>query len=520
MTQPPLKPWSQVDDDHDAALHADLESHAQNNAEVEAPRARTLPDIDRLKSIYAAAPVGLATAWLLLASLTGGPGVGAASALAVAALLGAAFAILILTYVARRRRLHAIRQGLRSAVDDAGSLEDANISPDLQPMLQDAEDKAKDLEKQLNDIAEERKRVMLDLSLATSQTRQLDAILRSVVEPILVVDAFGQIIFTNRPAETLFAFTADDVLRRPFDAVVAEQSLKDAFNEAREADARSGRRRSEFERNGRTWTVTLAPLIGDQPANAGAGERHGVVAVFRDITKEREAARLKSEFVSKVTHELRTPLSSIRAYVEMLVDGEATDEKTRAEYYDIIRSAADRLGRLIDNMLNISRIEAGTVRINKEPLSVAMVVKEGVDVTKPQAEEKNIELNVELVPLVHRIEADRDLLSQAVINLLSNAIKYTPPQGRVDVLMTADEEAKTIKIEVKDTGVGIPAEDIPKMFQKFFRVEANKEMAKGTGLGLHLVKHVVETVHSGRVTLASEVNKGSTFGIVLPLASS
>jgi two-component system phosphate regulon sensor histidine kinase PhoR len=240
---------------------------------------------------------------------------------------------------------------------------------------------------------------------------------------------------------------------------------------------------------------------------------------LRDVTKKREADKMKSEFVARAAHELRTPLSSIRAYVEMLVDGEAADEQMRKEYYDIIQTSADRLGRMIDNMLNISRIEAGTVRINKEPVAVSIIVKEAVDVVRPQADEKGISLIDDLTPVAYRIQADRDMIYQAVLNLLSNAIKYTPRDGKVQVRMTPHEENGTLCIEVSDTGVGIPKEDLPKMFEKFFRVEANKKMAKGTGLGLNLVKNIVETIHEGKVTLTSEVGKGSTFGMVLPLLS-
>jgi two-component system phosphate regulon sensor histidine kinase PhoR len=201
----------------------------------------------------------------------------------------------------------------------------------------------------------------------------------------------------------------------------------------------------------------------------------------------------------------------------MLVDGEAEEEATRKEFYEIIQTSADRLGRLIDNMLDISRIEAGTVRINKERISLAMVTREAIDMMRPKAVEKNIEFTESLTPVASSVMADRDLIYQAILNLIGNAIKYTPEGGKVCVKITPHEENQTILVEVCDTGVGIPEEDLPRMFGKFFRVEANKKMAKGTGLGLNLVKNIVESIHDGTVTLTSEVGKGSTFGISLPL---
>jgi two-component system phosphate regulon sensor histidine kinase PhoR len=287
---------------------------------------------------------------------------------------------------------------------------------------------------------------------------------------------------------------------------------------AREADSRVARRRAEQEIGDRLFAIALSPVAGEGSKESDGAVQHGVVAILRDITKDRQASKNKSEFVAHVAHELRTPLASIRAYVELLVDGEAADEKTRTEYYETIQSSAERLGRLIDNMLNISRIEAGTVRVNKEPVAIAMIVKEAAEMLRPQAEEKGVTLTEELTPVVYRVLADRDLIHEAIVNLLSNAIKYTPTGGRVSLRMTPQEQTRRIRIEVSDTGAGIPAEDIPRMFEKFFRVEANKKLAKGTGLGLSLVKQIVENVHNGELTLASEVGKGSTFAMVLPLA--
>jgi two-component system phosphate regulon sensor histidine kinase PhoR len=244
---------------------------------------------------------------------------------------------------------------------------------------------------------------------------------------------------------------------------------------------------------------------------------HVVVVTLRDVTREKEAARTTTEFVSHVAHELRTPLSSLKAYVELLTDGEAQDEATRRTYYDIIQTESERASRLIDNILNISRIESGLVKVSKEPIALAMVVREVVDVMRPQAERKSIALTEDLAPVMHEVLADRDMIYEAVMNLVSNAVKYTPEGGRVSVRMKVNEAEHAIRTEVSDTGVGIPEEDLPRMFEKFFRVKANKNVAKGTGLGLSLVRRIVETIHGGKVELSSRVGQGSTFSIQLPL---
>ncbi len=226
---------------------------------------------------------------------------------------------------------------------------------------------------------------------------------------------------------------------------------------------------------------------------------------------------MKNDFVSMVSHELRTPLASIKAYIEMLIDGEAVDEKTTAEFYDVIQNEASRLGRLIDNILNISRIEAGLVKADTLPQSLTAIVKEALDVMAPQLAQKGIRLVEHLAPDFCRTEGDREMLHQAVLNLLSNSVKYTPSGGTVTVRTDVDEAAGKIVTRIIDTGVGIPPQDLPFVFQKFYVAEVNSGMAQGTGLGLSLVKQIIETIHQGQVFVESHVGKGSTFGFELKL---
>ncbi len=201
----------------------------------------------------------------------------------------------------------------------------------------------------------------------------------------------------------------------------------------------------------------------------------------------------------------------------MLVDGEATDEKTRRDFYEIIQSESNRLGRLIDNILSISRIESGLVKVNKQPISLSVVMKDAIEVIAPQAKTKNISIEERVPPAFYQTLADRDMLYQALLNLMSNSVKYTPEGGRLIIETVVDESAKKVVAKITDNGVGIPAKDLPMLFGKFFRVESNNKMASGTGLGLSLVKHIVEGVHQGRVFVTSEEGKGSTFGFELPL---
>jgi two-component system phosphate regulon sensor histidine kinase PhoR len=202
----------------------------------------------------------------------------------------------------------------------------------------------------------------------------------------------------------------------------------------------------------------------------------------------------------------------------MLVDGEAPDDETRNEFYNVIQSETNRLSRLIDNMLNINRIESGMVKIHREAFALPTVIKAVADVMQPQARAKQLTLTDKPSPLYYQVHADRDMIYQAALNLVGNAVKYTPEGGSVTLETEVDEYAHQVVVKVTDTGPGIPDEAIPHLFDKFYRVDGHKKLAKGTGLGLNLVKHIVETIHGGAVSVSSEVGVGSTFSFSLPIA--
>ncbi len=518
MSDPASKPWSIRDDESDGVESGDAVAFDSISADG-AGFGSVAPDEGawrwtRLASPYYSLGAFIpATIWTLWSLQSGDPT--RAGNVGIATLCFIGIAILIIARLGHRAAvadlMRAVRQGVAANPNTSRTL-----ASDLRPIWRAVEEHSSNIEARTAELLDAHRRMSMDLTLSAAQRRLNADIFAALPDPILVLDSYGRLIYANAAAEEAFGFELESTMRQPIESLAIRDEFLKAVRHAREADLRAAERRVEFSMSERYFCAHLVPMAHEarQPGEQGG---HGLVILVRDITRERETSRKKSEFVAHVAHELRTPLSSIRAYVEMLVDGEAADEKTRAEYYEIIQTSAERLGRLIDNMLNISRIEAGTVRINKEPIAVSMVVKEACDMMRPSAEEKGLRLNEHLTPVMYRVLADRDLLYQSILNLISNAVKYTPTGGEVSVRMSANEEARTVRIEVQDTGVGIPKEDLPRMFQKFFRVEANKDVAKGTGLGLNLVKNIVETVHGGEITLASEAGKGSTFGMNLPL---
>lgn len=416
--------------------------------------------------------------------------------------------------VARRylELLSLVEQPGLEPVFNAGSLPALDQSSSWYRPLTRIRDYLASFQERQSEAATARTSLEIRLQRATTQLDLMSAVLTKIGEPVFAVDAYDEILLCNPAAEKLLG-SRDD--RRRLNDSLPSERLAGLIDEVRRRNV-AAHRSDEFEveaDGGKRWyRATVDNLChqraGDEPGNA--------VVVLRDVTAERDMNRQHAEFVSAASHEMKAPLAGIKAYVELLADGEAEDEETRDEFLGVINGQADRLQRLVENLLNIARIEAGVVKVSKQSYSVNEILAETLHVVGPTAEAKQITLVSDLSPLYLGALVDRDMLSQAVINLLSNAVKYTPCGGRVTLRSRlADHE---IQIEVEDTGVGLSEEDCVRVFEKFYRVEKDKAMAAGTGLGLALAQHIVEDVHGGKLSVRSKLGEGSTFCIVIPSA--
>jgi two-component system phosphate regulon sensor histidine kinase PhoR len=361
--------------------------------------------------------------------------------------------------------------------------------------------------------SKETKDLRLAVQLLKRQKRNTEAIIYSISDAVIVTDANDRLLMANEPAGEFFGFDIKEIILKPLEELVAKKELVKLIRNSRTTRMRHVRHELQFgaQDNILTYNCIISCIFDEDEQVCG------VVTVLHDITREKEISQMKNDFVGHVSHELKTPLASITAYSEMLVDGEATDEKTRGEFYSIIQNQAQRLNRLIEDILNISRIESGLIKVNKEPVSTALIVRDAVQMIKSYAAEKDIKVEDQTAIVFDQVNADKDMISQVVINLLSNAVKYTPNGGKVAINSEVDESKQVVRVTITDTGVGISAEELPHIFDKFYRVKANNKCAKGTGLGLNLVKQIVEKVHQGRVFVTSQVEKGSSFGFELPL---
>ena len=361
------------------------------------------------------------------------------------------------------------------------------------------------------------KDLQIQIQLSQRREKNTEAIIYSIRDAVIVIDEFDKLLMANEAAGTLFGFDFRTSRHKLISELIDADRHKfvELLSHSRQTGGRATRQEIEFFQEGKPKTFDcIISRVYDQ-----AERICGVVAAMHDITREKEISQMKNDFVSHVSHELKTPLASIMAYSEMLSDGEANDEQTKKEFYSVIQNQAKRLNRLIEDILNVSRIESGLIKVNKQPVSLTILVEEQLQMIKSYAEEKNIEIISQKPIVFDQVCADKDMISQVIVNLLSNAVKYTRPGGSVKIKTEVDEIAGLAKVTITDTGVGIPENELPHLFEKFYRVEANKNVAKGTGLGLNLVKQIIEKVHNGHVFVESKVGVGSTFGFELPLAA-
>jgi two-component system phosphate regulon sensor histidine kinase PhoR len=359
---------------------------------------------------------------------------------------------------------------------------------------------------------------------AAARQEQLETILGGLAEPVLAVNPFEELTLINSAAARLFALDEQSALGQPLAQMIKCPALVDLI-------ADTLRRKAPTQRHGeielidnqnspRPFAVHCRSLVAEErpgSVNAGPGRSPGVFAVLHDMAEIKAGQRRYADFISSVSHEMKSPLAGIKAYVELLADGEAEEPQVREEFLNVINSQANRLQRLIDNLLNLARIEAGVMNVSKSSVSLNELLGETLDIVRPAATARRITLSSDFSPLYLGVLADRDMLVQVAINLLSNAIKYTPEGGRVTLRSRmADTQ---VVFEVEDTGVGLAPEDQVKVFEKFYRVKKDRNMASGTGLGLPLAKHIVEDVHGGRLTVRSTPGDGSVFVVSMPTKS-
>jgi two-component system phosphate regulon sensor histidine kinase PhoR len=348
---------------------------------------------------------------------------------------------------------------------------------------------------------------VLDDLFATIRNRegQLDTILSSMDDSVIAVNMRRDIILANRAAADLWDLPENGIGQNIFEATRHEELTRilEKTMDSGETFTNEVRLRPGSER---TIAITSSPLQDPR------GRIQGAVAVMRDVTSLRHLEQMRQEFVSNVSHELRTPLTSIKGFVETLLNGHLDDKQLLERFLNIIKAETDRMIALINDLLDLSRIEGGKLRFNKAAVDMKKVFDDTVLLLQSKAEDKQITLQNNIYdPII--VEGDEKLLRQVALNLVDNGVKYTPEGGRVWI--EAEQGLDSVEFIVADTGVGIASEHLDRIFERFYRVDKGRaRQTGGTGLGLAIVKHIIDR-HKGTIAIESRVGKGTKIRITL-----
>jgi len=365
--------------------------------------------------------------------------------------------------------------------------------------------------------------IAAELAVLAGQREEFEAILRSMSEAVVVTGRRGDVVLLNGAAHRMFALAPDaNYLARDFVELCRDPRLQEFVARATAADATeliAGEVQIQLPAP-RALEVSAAPVRQNPSAAAW-------VFVFHDISRLKSYETMRSDFIANLTHELRTPLTALYGYAETLQKG-VDDPPTARRFLGIIARQTRRLARLIDDLVSLSDLERGFTPLKFERVAPMRVIEEAVELMLEQARERGVALAVKPEAAEAELTADRDRLHQVLINLIDNALKYTPRGGSVTVQAHAVEDIGVniaghnplggIAFSVADTGEGIPAAHIPRLTERFYRVDrARSRELGGTGLGLAIVKHIVQ-MHRGNLKIESRVREGTTVTVFLPSA--
>ena len=339
--------------------------------------------------------------------------------------------------------------------------------------------------------------------ISTEKTR-LAAVLANMSDGIIMTDTEGKVILANKATENLFNFQEPNAISKPLIEVIRDHEVDEILKQCL--------------RTGQEQTVQFESDISKRFLRAIAipiaqGKLGGALLLFQDLTELRGLQTMRRELVGNISHELRTPLAGIKAMVETLEDGAIDDKEAAMDFLVRIDSEVERLAQMVSELTELSRIETGQVELRMAPMNINLIIEEVVAQLNPLAQRQQVTIATELATNLPVIRIDKDRIRQTIVNLVHNAIKFNRPGGRVAVSTKAERDSVTVYIS--DTGTGIPKDDLPHVFERFYK--ADKARTEGSsGLGLAIAKHIVQ-VHGGNIWAQSEEGKGSTFGFSLPL---
>jgi len=432
---------------------------------------------------------------------------------AAAVISGLGFISLLLVYRHARRRLRAIGSirrallAMKAGEEEAAALE---VSPAFGAEAEAWNQLLADKENLKKRAALEQARdSLLSRSGADSEIR---AACDSMPHGLMLIGNDMRAIYANGAASVLLQTTPERLVGAAMDELGADEKVIEAIHNAAKGPTYK-RTIVEIEREGSTGNSTLRFIV--RPVRR---EDLGIaMVIIEDITQQRVAEASRNSFLAQATHELRTPLTNIRMYVEMALEDGQDDPVATGKCLNTINEESRRLERIVSDILSISEIEVGSFKLKRDDVRLEVLFEQLKADYEPQTREKQVELNFDVPPKLPVLHADRDKIALALHNLLGNALKYTPADGRVTLHASVDDQKVTI--DVTDTGIGISEDDMARIFEKFYRAKDKRiHNITGSGLGLALAREVIR-LHGGDIAVESELNKGSTFTLTLPISS-
>lgn len=402
----------------------------------------------------------------------------------------------------------AIRWGLapcRRALEAVTSfLQDVPARRFSQRLYHDPADDAAPLVRALNRMLDE---VEMQLNRGEDYRRRFIGLLENMASGVMLLDARGKILLVNPVAAQLLGRSQESLIGQQHLAASHHYELGEIIEQCRQSGERLRRELTVYYPQERVLDVHLSPIPG---RGGGMG---GVVVVMHDITEIRRLEQMRKEFVANVSHELRTPLTAVKGFAETLLDGAMENPETLRNFLEIIRRESDRMQRMIGDLLDLTKIESGQVKLDFQTISVTEHAADVLRLVRQEAKERQLTLELH-APADPVVEADPDRFRQILLNLLSNAVAFTPPGGRVDLIVEEGDGGAWVRVQ--DTGIGIPKNELPYIFERLYRVNKDRSRESGgTGLGLAIVKQLV-AAHHGTIHVESEPGKGSRFSVFFP----
>lgn len=418
--------------------------------------------------------------------------------------------VILINTILITRELSMLHHGVKKISTGAFgyTLDNKNTSGEIKELIQ----AFNDMSLRLHQYEEQ------NIEQLTLERNKFEAVLMSIVNGVVVCDNYDNVVLVNNAAKKMLEVEDEQILNTKIQMYCdtdGELCFKEKIEQFKDTPLDIMENKPlEFniEIDGRVIKSVISPMFSKNQ------DYVGYVIVLIDVTKEVEIDRMKSNFISNVSHELRTPVTVLRTYIDTLHNhSDDFDEKTNKEFFEVINKEAARLHKMVNDILDFSRLEAGNIKIEKENTNIVPVIEQQIKSVQVLAEEKNVTFSIIKEPNLPTIPFHVDSIERALNNLLSNAIKYSPENGRIKVRAELARDPNFVEVSVEDQGCGISEEHQKKIFERFYRVENNTHTVKGTGLGLHLVKISIEKHHQGQVFVKSRPNEGSTFGFRLPI---